>query len=293
MNKIDTDYTSLDQLDPEIVRFYEEEVRERVVGYTDPDNKDFSTPITESYTVVVLSKPEEVSFDYVESRRGRRLGEDVAKAALVKAIAWNDFVVNHDEYLSWKDDHEQWEVDQPTELIGEDEVLLPEPERPVVDISDQRAVYEKVTRPFDTTLFNQEGFTVEYNDESFYQITIPTIVSKPTEEIASYHSELAVATRHNAVYAPLPFGDNFIDVGRGKDGVLGIDNVKDTIAGYAAGMTGIGSVMWIMTDNSVEELTIDDLNQVIVDFNTRKQLVFMEYSQWREGDRLTKFEVAV
>ncbi|CAH9011791.1 putative DUF4376 domain-containing protein [Vibrio phage 168E36-1] len=291
MNKIDTEYTSLDQIDPAVVRFYEEEARERVVGYTEPDQEGLTIPVTEPYTVVVLNKPDEVSFEYVESRRGRRLGEDVAKAALVQAIAWNDFAVNHDGHLAWLAAYDEWEAEQPTEIVNEVEVLLPAPECPVVDIADQRAVYEKVTQPYDTTYFNQIGSTVVYNDKSFVAMIEPTITVKPDSEVFDYHSELAINTRYDAVYAPLAVGESFIDIGRGKDGVLGIDNVKDTLAGYDAGMTGIDAVMWIMTDNSVMELTINDLRQVIVDFNTRKQVAFMDYGQWRETDRLTPFVI--
>lgn len=289
MNKIDTVYTSLDQIDPAVARFYEEEIREVVIGHTEQNQEGLTTPITEQYTVVVLNKPDEVSFEYVESRRGRRLGEDVAKAALVQAIAWNDFAVNHDGHLAWLAAYDKWETEQPTEIIDEVEVLLPAPECPVVDIADQRVVYEKVTQPYDATYFNQIGSTVVYNDKSFVAMTEPEITVKPDSEVFDYHSELAINTRYDAIYAPLAVGDGLIDIGRGKDGVLGIDNVKDTLAGYDAGMTGINSVMWIMTDNSVTELTINDLRQVIIDFNTRKQITFMAYGQWRETDRLTPF----
>jgi hypothetical protein len=54
-------------------------------------------------------------------------------------------------------------------------------------------------------------------------------------------------------------------------------------------MGGVDVVMWIMTDNSVAELTIGDLKSVIVDFNTRKQVIFMGYGQWRETDRQLPF----
>ena len=302
MNKIDTEYTSLSQVSSEIQRFYEEETRTRVTGYTEPDAEGNSAPITEEYIVVVLNKPDEVSFEYVESRRGRRLGEDVAKAALVQAIEWNDFAVNHDGYLAWLDAYATWEAERPTEVVDNEEDesefelaqrdwLGRQPVRPVVDLADQRAVYEKVTQPYDSTLFNQIGSTVVYNDKSFVAMTEPALTTKPDDEVSTYHSELAINTRYSAIYAPLAVGDSFIDIGRGKDGVLGIDNVKDTIAGYNAGMTDLDSVMWIMTDNSVMELNIHDLQQVIIDFNTRKQVTFMAYGQWRESDRLSPFAI--
>ncbi|QZI86714.1 hypothetical protein SIPHO019v1_40001 [Vibrio phage 82E32.1] len=72
---------------------------------------------------------------------------------------------------------------------------------------------------------------------------------------------------------------------------MGIDNVKDALSAYDAGLNGVDTAVWIMSDNSVQEMSIADLKQVIVDFNARKQIVFMQYSEWRTSDRLTKFEV--
>ena len=44
-----------------------------------------------------------------------------------------------------------------------------------------------------------------------------------------------------------------------------------------------------MSDNSVATLTIEDLNQIIVDFNMRKQDIFTAYGQWRAGDKQEAF----
>lgn len=297
MNKIDTEYTSLDQVNPEIARFYEEETRERVVGHTEPDEEGYATPITEPYIVVVLNKPDAVTYEDVAQRRGERKSwEPTVKAELEMAILWEDFVINHDGYLEWEKASEDWKENQPTETIIDEtgettEVLIGIPELGTVDLSIRREHYELITTEIDTNLFTSDESTVEYDDTNLTAIDIPLLVDKPVEEVSAYHGELAINTRYDAVYAPLAVGDNFIDIGRGKDGVLGIDNVKDTIMGYDSGMEGAGSVMWIMTDNSVMELTIADLRQIIVDFNTRKQITFMAYGQWRETDRLSPFEV--
>ncbi|CAH9012743.1 putative DUF4376 domain-containing protein [Vibrio phage 424E50-1] len=290
MNKIDTKYTSLYQINPEITRFYEEETRERVVGYTAPDEEGNSTPITEKYVVVVLNRPDEVSFEYVESRRGRRLGEDAAKASLVKAITWNDFAVNHDGYLGWVEDLKEWEKSHPISTpTMEDEKGVVVPVRPVIDIADQRTVYEIVEQSYNSSLFNKEGYTVTYNDELFTKTLIPTLVPKSAEEVVEYYSQLAINTRYEAIYAPLLVGNRLIDIGKGRDGVLGIDNVKDALAGYSAGITDRISVDWIMKDNVILSLDFEDLQKIVVDFNIRKQKIYTEYSEWRLTDKTAPY----
>ncbi|AUR96160.1 hypothetical protein NVP1216O_32 [Vibrio phage 1.216.O._10N.222.55.C12] len=291
MNKIDTEYPTLADVPQSVVQFYEEETRTRITGYTEPDEEGNSTPITEEYTVVVLNKPDMVLYSEVAQRIGERKPRDVVNAELARAIEWEEFYYGHDLVLEHEADYALWEQEQPTEIIDDEEVLLPAPELPVIDMATRRAYYLEVTTPYDTNLFISTGSTVEFNDEAYTATVIDLLQDKPTEVVAEYHSELAIETRFNAVYAPLETAHGFIDVGRGKDSVLGIDNVKDAIAGYDAGMVSIGSVMWIMTDNSVAELTIEDLRQVIIDFNIRKQVTFMQYGQWRETDRLTPFTI--
>ena len=44
MNKLDTDYASLSDIDSEIVRFYSEDARTRVIGRTEPD-EDGNSPL--------------------------------------------------------------------------------------------------------------------------------------------------------------------------------------------------------------------------------------------------------
>ncbi|CAH9012948.1 putative DUF4376 domain-containing protein [Vibrio phage 501E54-1] len=290
MNKIDTEYPSLSQVDSEIARFYEEETRTRVIGHTEPDEEGNSTPITEEYVVVVLNRPDEVSFKYVESRRSRRLGEGVTKAALVEAITWNDFAVNHDGYLEWVEDFKEWEKEHPTSvhtMEGVEEVVVPV--KPVIDIADQRTVYEIVEQSYNSSLFNKEGYTVTYNDELFTKTLIPTLAPKSIEEVVEYYSQLAISTRYEAIYAPLLVGNHLIDIGKGKDGVLGIDNVKDALSGYDAGITDITSVDWIMKDNQLVSLDLKDLQKIVVDFNVRKQKIFTEYSEWRLTDQTTPY----
>ncbi|QZI93042.1 hypothetical protein SIPHO014v1_p0043 [Vibrio phage 82E32.3] len=295
MNKVDTNYESLDQIDPEIARFYAEDVRTRLVSRAgvgdEPATQVPEEYTVEEYTVIVLMVPSEVTYEYVQSRYDRRHNWEVIKAAIEDAIAWEGFSVNHEGYLAWKSEHSLWISEQPTEVVDEAEVLLPEPVRPVIDMANRRAVYKSEGVVYDHAFHIKTGETETYNDETYTKLITPVLEPRPDADIAELHSELAIDTRYNSVYEPLPFGDKFIDVGRGKDGVLGIDNVKDALSAYDTGLNGVDTAVWIMSDNSVQEMSIADLKQVIVDFNARKQIVFMQYSEWRTSDRLTKFEV--
>lgn len=206
MNKIDTNYKSLSEIDPEVVRFYAEESRERTTGYTEPDDEGNTQAITESYTVIVLNKPDEVTYEYAESRRGRRFGEDVVKSAIAQAIEWEDFSVNHDGYIQWLADHAQWHDDhlEYLELLSRHEDdpdwIAPEkpeePMRPVIDMAVRRAVYEvvfighprdqwlptgKVTEAYDDKLFTFTTETVEASDEEFAKFE-----ANPTKEYTRY-----------------------------------------------------------------------------------------------------------
>ena len=112
---------------------------------------------------------------------------------------------------------------------------------------------------------------------------------KTTEQLISENESAAIQTRFDAVYAPLDTVHGLIDVGRGKDGILGMENIKDAVAAHGSGLTEVESVAWIMSDNSVATLTIADLNQIIVDFNMRKQTIFTAYGEWRAGDKQEAF----
>lgn len=50
-----------------------------------------------------------------------------------------------------------------------------------------------------------------------------------------------------------------------------------------------GSVNWISSDNSIHELNYDDIKQIILKYNARKQSIFEKYTLWRAGDMSEKF----
>lgn len=141
-------------------------------------------------------------------------------------------------------------------------------------------LYEGVTHT-DTS----EGYmrSIGMSDE-----VIESVLSQVERENGK-RAERAIQTRFNAVYAPLETTHGLIDVGRGKDGILGMDSIKDAVAAHSSGLTEVESVSWIMSDNSVVTLTIADLNQIIVNFNLRKQAIFTAYSEWRSGDKQKEF----
>lgn len=301
MNKLDTDYASLSDIDSEIVRFYSEDARTRVIGRTEPDEDGNSDLVTESYIVVVLNKPNEVTYDYVESRRGRRLGDDIIRNALVDAITWEDFAVNHDGYIQWLEDLERWQGEEPQDFEYEDSVEYElahrnwtefEPQRPVIDFANRRAVYFEEVEQVDLTLSVISGDpTITYDDETFVKHIKPTTSPKPKEEIAAINGKAAIVARHEAIYSNLPTVKGDIDVGQGKDGIYGISNIMSAISAYNTGMMGpVLEVNWIMSDNSVVTLTIEELNQISADFSLRKQQVFNAYGEWRASDMQTPFQ---
>ena len=147
------------------------------------------------------------------------------------------------------------------------------------------------SEPEYTSWEDEEGVQVD-NQEAIdaWQASEPVNTStEPGPKIAELNAAEAINTRFNAVYEPLDTVHGFIDVGRGKDGILGMDNIKDAVAAHGSGLTEVESVAWIMSDNSVATLTIEDLNQIIVDFNMRKQDIFTAYGQWRAGDKQEAF----
>lgn len=299
--KIDTNYASLSDIDSEVVRFYSEDVRTRIVGHTEPDEEGNSDPITESYVVVVLNKLNEVTYDYVESRRGRRLSDDIVRSALVDAIAWEDFAVNHDGYIQWLEDLERWQGEEPQGVGYDDSDIFAgehrawfdrKPQRPVIDVANRRAVYFEDVEQIDLTLSVISGEpTITYDDETFVKHIKPTTSTKPKEEIAAINGKAAIVTRHEAIYSNLPTAKGDIDVGQGKDGIYGISNIMSAISAYNTGMMGpVLEVNWIMSDNSVVTLTIEELNQISADFSLRKQQVFNAYGEWRASDMQTPFK---
>lgn len=179
MQKIDTDYKALSEIDPKVVQFYAEDKRTRTTGYTEDEEPK---PIIEEYTVIILNKPDQVDYEYVESRKGRRHPVAVVMAALEAAITWEEFYFNHDLYLAWVADYAKWKEEQPTEEITNEDgtteaVVLPAPELRAIDLSDRRAHYtiKEVTK--DTALYHiLPGFDLTYDDDAL--ITTKTYKAK-------------------------------------------------------------------------------------------------------------------
>lgn len=183
MIKIDTEYTSLSEIDPEITPFYSEDVRTRITGYTEPDEDGISEPIIEEYTVIVLNKPDEVTYEYVESRRGRRLPKEVIDQAITDAIAWEDFAVNHDGYLDWlnrptperaRSEDGTYVSDDPdtTEneawVDGFTQEDYDAQERPVINMANRRDVYHSLVQSHERDRWvPTEEIIIEVDDETY------------------------------------------------------------------------------------------------------------------------------
>ncbi|AGG58281.1 hypothetical protein VPDG_00120 [Vibrio phage henriette 12B8] len=291
MNKIDTEYKSLADVPPAVAQHYSEETRARVVGYEEPDEEGYCKPVTEPYTVVVLNKPDMVLYSEVAQRIGERKSREVVNTELDRAIEWEEFYYSHDLMLEHEADYALWEQEQPTEIVDEEEVLLPAPEPPVIDMTNRREYYLEVTTPYDTNLFTSAGTTIEFDDVAYTATTINLLEDKPAEVVSAYHQELAIQARYAAIYGVLLISKGLIDIGIGKDGVKGITNLTNTLDAIALGMDSSGGVMWIMADNVATLLQREDIEEAVVKFNARKQAVFTAYGEWRSGDMQSPFIV--
>ncbi len=295
---IDTDYTSLSVVDENIRHHYSKDVRERVIGYTEPNEEGESSPIVESYTVIVLNQPDKVTYQDVEQRRSERKPWDlVVKPELERAIAWEEFKVNHNQYLDWLDALALWEKEQPTERVWDEgsgeyiDQVVSRPVRPSVDLSNRRSVYELQVEEYQADYEHFLGtYTDLYRDDLLVVIRVPDTEPKSDSDIADYHAELAIKTRFNAVYADIEYNGHCYQMGQGKDGIYGIDNFKNVLTSIAIDPSKEGeSVYWITASNEVEPLSYSDIKAIIGSFNERQRRIFVEYSAWRKGDRLSLF----
>lgn len=298
MNKIDTNYTSLDEIDENIRSYYSEDVRTRITGYTEPDEAGESQPITEQYTIIVLNQPDTVTYADVDQRRGERKSwESVVKPELVRAIEWEEFNVHHHQYLDWKDRYATWEVEQPIQSVWDEatqtyiDEVVPAPEQPVIDMANRQAVYQVVTTDYDS---NYAVFTGAYDeahdDEALTLTRTPVVTAKPDSEIGAYHSALAIKARLSAVYGVIEHNGAEFDIDAGKDGIRGIDNFRSVIDEVLINPDAESTIVnWIAADNAVVPLTYEDVKSIVSKFNARQQAVFEQYAIWRAGDKLSPF----
>ncbi|ANQ12421.1 hypothetical protein [Vibrio natriegens] len=112
----------------------------------------------------------------------------------------------------------------------------------------------------------------------------------PNPSVAEYYESLSQQTRFDAEFDLLPFGEVFIQTGMGKDGIRGIDRLKGVMTEVSIHPEKVDDVInWIAADNSVVELTYQDVTALISAFNTRQQALFNQYAQWRTGDKQDPF----
>ncbi|HCE3688314.1 TPA: hypothetical protein NG663_003181 [Vibrio parahaemolyticus] len=113
----------------------------------------------------------------------------------------------------------------------------------------------------------------------------------PNPSVAEYYESLSQQTRFNAEFDVLPFGEVHIQTGVGKDGIRGIDRLKGVMSEVSINPEKADdTINWIAADNSVVEMSYQDVTALISAFNTRQQQLFNQYAQWRAGDKQTAFE---
>lgn len=293
-----TDYKSLSEIDENIRQWYKEEVRERVVGHKDEGG--LTTPIYEPYTVIVLDKPDEVSYSDVLQRRAENKDwETVVKLELTRAIAWEEFVILHDGYLMWKSAHAEWEETQPTEVVYDpetnesSEVVVPAPTAPTVDISVRRETYEVARIYLDTNYFINTGeVEVTYDDVTYIRTDRMLGDPRSEEYIAKMHKEQAIQLRFDTIHGLLEYNGHQYQMDKGKDGVYGIANFKDVITAVTVDPSKEADIVyWITADNDVVPLTYQDVKNIVGLFHTRQQETYLLYGQWTGGDMQQAFSL--
>ncbi|HHG3331485.1 TPA: hypothetical protein ACPVY3_001160 [Vibrio parahaemolyticus] len=280
---IDTDYTALTDIDENIRHYYAEDIRERVIGYTEGEEP---SPITEQYTVIVLNKPEEITFHDVNQRHGERKSwEQVVKPELERAIAWEDFQVNHDQYLQWLVDVENF---VPEITIGEDgeEVATLPPARPVIDMQNCRAVYEVIEVPYDANYYTHNGeYDYLVNDEEFTVTKTPVVERKPDNVIAEFHRNKAQALRDE-----IKLSNIFIHGYEFQVRQVDRNNMDETLW-YAERNNMLDKeTVWIAANNEPVRLTYNQIQQIKDAYAIRLEKLFNQYATWTEGDMQTPFE---
>lgn len=120
---------------------------------------------------------------------------------------------------------------------------------------------------------------------------LSALAEVPNPSVAEYYENLSQQTRFNAEFDQLPFGEVYIQTGMGKDGIRGIDRLKGVMTEVSIQPEKVDDVInWIAADNSVVELTYQDVTALISVFNTRQQALFSQYATWRDSDKQDPFE---
>ncbi|EHU0328744.1 TPA: hypothetical protein I7180_17685 [Vibrio vulnificus] len=281
---IDTDYTSLSVVDENIRHYYSKDVRERVIGYTEPNEEGESSPIVESYTVIVLNQPDKVTYQDVEQRRSERKPWDVVRTELQRAIEWEEFYYSHDLYLQWVVDYSQWQGKP-----GEVNELEPEPAKPEIDLSVRRAFYQTEEARDDERYFIVANHYDEtYDDEALMVLRTYHSSPRSQEEVAAFHEELAKCYRDQLIESNIEVHGVMwqVDVTRDEP------RIRRAIAtATSESIDAETTVDWILADNTVRATTRRDLEQVLAVKSMREQLIFQKYREWRAGDKLETFSL--
>ena len=221
----------------------------------------------------------------------------VADAYLAQAILDEQKVLDEVLTPKWVEDYGKWVTDQPTIEVWDEvtqemvNVVVDAPETPVPNLDLRRRCYQEDILTYEINYFNELGNPIYTYDDITYTTTItPNTEPKSNEDIIKYHEELAARTRTVKIHDLLAWDDTFVDIGAGKDGVLGITNLKDTLLAIDLGADTTNGIPWIMYDNNVRILMPDDIRALVLAFALRKGEVFTAYGMWRASDKLTPFE---
>lgn len=288
-------YKKLSDVPADIRRFYKEVETTVILGY----DEETLEPITEVEISIVLDTPPTVTYDMVSQRRYERKSDDVVRSELEAAMLWEDYDINYNQYLQYKEDYATWSAEQPTMPVTDEngnttEEVVPPPSRPEIDLDIRREHYFDITSSPDLTWHRLVDSIVEYDDSALTKETVHQLEPRPVSEIIDARTEQAVNTRLEAEYADIRHNGHYIQVGRGRDGTYGITKLKNVLTEVSINPEKASdTTQWITADNSVTTLSFEDVKAIISEFNTRQQSIYVQYATWRESGIYDEFVVSL
>ncbi|NNN44718.1 MULTISPECIES: DUF4376 domain-containing protein [unclassified Vibrio] len=108
--------------------------------------------------------------------------------------------------------------------------------------------------------------------------------TKVNDVLVNWHQELAKITREQLTESPIVVNGFTWQVDK-----IARDNINECIAYADRNNLDNYSVSWILADNSVKETNLAELKAVIDAYTERLGYVVNKYAEWREGDKLERF----
>ena len=254
MKYIETEYKTLSEIDPEIVKFYKKE-----------EGK------------IVLCVPTEITFERAENERYKGWADSsIADDYLEQAITFEYFEVNHDEYLQWLEVHAEWKK-------SEDGTAENEPKRPLVQIEKARKCYEITTEVFDANFKDHNGeHDLEHNDVEFKTLKKPVLTDRDPKLVKEWTDHLAKSDRNEGQVLPIEVNGKVFDADMGSfwkltGAVSSFTALVNDTELKSKGAVQDGKLMWTLADNTNTPCTKTNLQAVVNAIAIRAAKLQLEY----------------